>query len=118
MTHLGSGEETLNFNPFFKGSEASLNTIRVKRFSPYKYILFLHDLIIVAIAFVIGGSLSGVGYQVFGDLRQSITLLVFVWSTIAFFATYYLYNNHLNFEYYVQYPKIFDICSEKFYQKY
>ena len=97
MTHLGSGEETLNFNPFFKGSEASLNTIRVKRFSPYKYILFLHDLIIVAIAFVIGGSLSGVGYQVFGDLRQSITLLIFVWSTIAFFATYYLYNNHLIF---------------------
>ncbi len=94
MSRLSINEETLKFVPVFRGSETLVKIIRKNRFSPYKFFLFLHDLIVVFVAFGLGAWIMGVGFSMRDNIAQSITLFIFSLISIVFFLSYHLYNYH------------------------
>jgi len=89
-------EEVLIYTPMLKGSDAKAEKTERHRFSPYKFVLFGHNLIAVGLALAMGVWMSGFNVPMEIHPWQA-ALPMFSLITIAFFPTYGLYSYHLIF---------------------
>lgn len=90
-------EQTAQFTPLLKGSDAIKKKIRVFPFSPYKLALATHDLAVVALVFGLGAAVTGLNFYFRENLYQIGALFLISMMTIAFFPSYHLYSHHLIF---------------------
>ncbi|MBW1863174.1 MAG: exopolysaccharide biosynthesis polyprenyl glycosylphosphotransferase [Deltaproteobacteria bacterium] len=94
MPSLNSVEKTLQFTPLLKGSDAISKDFRRRGFSLYKFSLFVHDLIMINLAFGLSTWITGLSIFILGDLIQSLILLILSLIILSFFPTFNLYNYH------------------------
>lgn len=83
--------------PFFKRMNAASRQARKNRFFPYKSALFIHDLVIVILAFILSGSVTNFNFNVEGYVHQVLILLILPLVVISFFPIFNLYNYHIIF---------------------
>lgn len=97
MARIEIKEQALNFNTFLKGSDALTKRIGRNRFSPYKLVLFVHDLIVLYLAIGLGFWTTGFTFFPGNNVIESIILFILLLIVIAFFPNYDLYSYHLIF---------------------
>ena len=68
--------------------------LRTSRFSFYKLILFLHDLLVINFAFGISAFFAGTNFYMHGNWPQAFVLFIFSFFFVSFFHTYDLYDYH------------------------
>ena len=90
-------EQTAQFTPLLKGSDAIKKKILLIPFSPYKLALVTHDLTVVALVFGLGAAVTGFNFYFRENLHQIGALFLISMMTIAFFPSYHLYSHHLIF---------------------
>ena len=97
MTNMRTEEEALKSAQFDKAYYSPSKKIMRNRFFSYKFGLAIHDLIIVLLAFGLGGLITDFSFYMEGDFSQAIILCILSLVVISFFPTFNLYNYHLIF---------------------
>ena len=90
-------EEALKSAQFDKAYYSPSKKIMRNRFFSYKFGLAIHDLIIVLLAFGLGGLITDFSFYMEGDFSQAIILCILSLVVISFFPTFDLYSYHLIF---------------------
>ena len=87
-------EEREGLISFSKWTDDVHEERRARRFSFYKLILFLHDLLLINFAFGISAFFAGLGFYLQGDGPQAWLLLMCSLFFVSFFHSYGLYDAH------------------------
>ena len=88
-------EKVLKYTPILKGSDAQTKKVGRRRFSPYKFVLFAHDLITANLAFAVSAWICGSAFLMGTYSGQGGLLFLVSLLTIASFPAYRLYSYHL-----------------------
>jgi len=99
MTAMGSEEGALQLSPFYKMSDTSSKTKRDprNRFFSYKFGMVVLDLIMVQLAFGLGGLAVDSSFYLRGNVNQALLLCVLSLVVLAFFPAFDLYSYHVIF---------------------
>ena len=99
MTAMGSEEGALPLSPFYKMSDTSSKTKRDprNRFFSYKFGMVVLDLIMVQLAFGLGGLAVDSSFYLRGNVNQALLLCVLSLVVLAFFPAFDLYSYHVIF---------------------
>jgi len=97
MAKVSIREEGLEPSPFYKETDRPSKQIMKNKFFSYKFWLVIHDLILVLLAFGLGGWITNFNFNMRGDITQSAILFILSLVVISFFPTFNLYNYHLIF---------------------
>jgi len=90
-------EEALKSAQFDKAYDSPSKKIMRNRFFSYKFGLAIHDLIIVLLAFGLGGLITDFSFYMEGDFSQASILCILSLVVISFFPTFNLYSYHIIF---------------------
>ena len=88
-------EKVLKYTPILKGSDAQTKKVGRRRLSPYKFVLFAHDLITANLAFAVSAWICGSAFLMGTYSGQGGLLFLVSLLTIASFPAYRLYSYHL-----------------------
>ncbi len=97
MAKASTIDEGLEPSPFYEETDTSSKQSMKNRFFSYKFGLVIHDLILVLLAFGLGGRITNFNFNMEGDVSQTVILFVLSLVVISFFPTFNLYNYHLIF---------------------
>jgi exopolysaccharide biosynthesis polyprenyl glycosylphosphotransferase len=90
----GNIEKLLGHLPIFKGSDIVLNRAIRSRFSPFRFLLFILDLIAFIASFSLAAWINGSGFFMMGDLRQYLILVILALIPLSFYPTFQLFSYH------------------------
>jgi len=97
ITNMRTEEEALKSAQFDKMPDSPSKQSMKNRFFSYKFGLVIHDLILVLLAFGLGGRITNFNFNMEGDVSQILILFILSLVVISFFPTFNLYNYHLIF---------------------
>lgn len=87
-------EKALGFVPFLKGADVISNRVIRSRFSPFRFLLFVLDLIAVIAGFSLASWMNGLGFFLNGDVNQYLVLVVLSLIPLSFYPTFQLFSHH------------------------
>ena len=97
MATMGSEESALQLSPFYKVTDKPSKRDTRNRFFSYKFGLVVLDLIMVQLAFGLGGLAVDSSFYLRGNLNQVLLLCVLSLVVLAFFPAFDLYSYHVIF---------------------
>jgi undecaprenyl-phosphate galactose phosphotransferase len=97
MATMGSEESALQLSPFYKVTDTSSKRDSRNRFFSYRFGLVIFDLIMVQLAFGLGGLAVDSSFYLRGNLNQPLLLFVLSLVVLAFFPAFDLYSYHVIF---------------------
>jgi undecaprenyl-phosphate galactose phosphotransferase len=90
-------DEILEMPPFYKENDNPFKKHRGTKSFSYKFGLTIHDVILVLLAFGLGGWLTNFNFIMEGDISPAVILFILSLVVISFFPTFNLYSYHFIF---------------------
>ena len=90
-TNIGN---TLGSIPLFRDNDVLSKRIIKSRFSPFRFLLFILDLISIIVSFSLGAWMNGLGFFMAGDMRQYMVLVILSLIPLSFYPTFQLFSYH------------------------
>jgi exopolysaccharide biosynthesis polyprenyl glycosylphosphotransferase len=87
-------EKTLGFVPFLRGSDVFSKRIIKSRFSPFRFLLVIFDLIAINLSFSLAAWIGGLGFFMRGDVNQYLILIIVSLIPLSFYPTFQLFSYH------------------------
>ena len=97
MASVSAGNETLERSPFYKMTDMPFKKKWRNKFFLYKFLLGIHDLLMVFISFGLAKWVADFSFYTEKDLTQVVVLCVLSLVAISFFPAFNLYSYHLIF---------------------